>query len=202
MLKRLFARVEAVAAKILFVLQALYNRLTEKLDRALDKLDEVTKNLLRKYYRALDYLEKLFRILQRLLRVLLPIILLYVPPATGFLIAYFAFKTYPSDSIVVAVMSLILLFILIASFLSKAELASTEPIKTQAHLAVVAELDNYSFERKIIGTVIALIFLGVSAYLKIGLFIGILLYIFEVVVLYFLKWVYGTDKNQTASTPE
>jgi hypothetical protein len=200
-LKRLFARVEAVAAKILIVLQRLYNRLTEKLDRALDKLDEVTKSLLRKYYRALEYLEKLFRILQKLLRVLLPILLLFVPPATGFLLAYFAFQTYPSDSIVVASMSFILLLILIASFLSKAESTTAETIKTQAPLAVVAELDNYSFERKIIGTLIALIFLAAAAYLNIGLFVGILLFIFEVVVLYGLKWIYGADKNQAVSTP-
>src|SRR5580704_7326638 len=192
MLKRLFARVEAVAAKILIVLQSLYNRLTEKLDRALDKLDEVTKSLLRKYYRALEYLEKLFRILQKLLRVLLPILLLFVPPATGFLVAYFAFRTYPSDSIVVASMSSVLLLILIASFLSKAEPVTVETIKTQAPLAVVAELDNYSFERKIIGTVIALIFLAAAAYLSKGLFVGILIFIFEVVVLYGLKWIYGT----------
>jgi hypothetical protein len=201
MLKRLFARVEAAAAKILIVLQRLYNRLAEKLDLALDKLDEVTKNLLRKYYRALEYLEKLFRILRKLLRVLLPIFLLFVPPAIGFLIAYFAFESYPSDSIVVASMSLILLLILLASFLSKVEPATAETIKTQAPLAVVAELDNYSFGRKLIGTVIALIFLAAAAYLNKGLFVGILLFIFEVVVLYGLKWIYGTDKNQAASTP-
>jgi hypothetical protein len=74
-----FSKVDALAEKILTSLYRLYSRLAEKLDGALDKLDEVTKTLLRKYYRALEYLEKLFGILRKLLRVLFPIFLLFVP---------------------------------------------------------------------------------------------------------------------------
>ena len=202
MFKNLIAKLDAVAGKILLGLQALYNGLTDKLDRALDKLDEMTRGLLRKYYRALDYLEKLFRILLKLLRVLVPIVLLYVPPVIGFAIAYFAsesFEAYRTDAIIVGVMSAVLFFLLVASFLSKGELG--EAAKTSAPVPVIAGLDKYSLEKKVIGVAIALIFLVALAYLSLGFFVGVLLFIFEVLILYSLKWIFGTDKSQPASTP-
>ena len=86
MLGRLFSkigsalrRIDSVAEKVLAGLHRLYTHLAQRLDGALEKLDEATKALLRKYYRALNYLEKLFGILRKLLRVVFPILFLFAP---------------------------------------------------------------------------------------------------------------------------
>jgi hypothetical protein len=194
-----FGRLDSVAENVLRRLYKLYSRLAEKLDGALEKLDEVTKTLLKKYYRALEYLERLFGILRKLLRVLFPIILLFVPPAIGFLIAFFAYDIYVADSIVLATMSTVLLLILIASFRSKIEPAG-ETTTRRAPLAIAAELDTLGPARKVIGALIALSMLAASAYLNIGLFIGLLMFIAEVGVLYALKWIYGTAETQSFQT--
>jgi hypothetical protein len=55
-----FRKIDAIAERILGGLTRLYRALSQKLDGALDKLDQLTKKLLRRYYRALDYLERLF----------------------------------------------------------------------------------------------------------------------------------------------
>jgi hypothetical protein len=204
MLNRFFSRIAAALRKIdsgaeqfLAGLHRLYTRLAEKLDRALDKLDEITKALLRKYYRALNYLEKLFGILRKLGRVLFPIFLLFAPPVLGFVITFFAYDVYFWDSIVLGVMSTILLLFLIASFRSTTETAnaSVDDPKVQLPLAITSELDNIGQGRKIFGAVTAFAALALSAYLSIGLFIGILLFVVEVTVLYFLKWMYGTGES-------
>src|SRR5437763_413277 len=131
-----FSKLDELAEKVLRALSKLYNHLTSKLDLVLVKLDEVTRNLLKKYYRALEYLENLFAILRKLLRVLFPILLLFVPPVIGLVITYFAYVAYPWDAAVLAAMSTVLLLILIASFRSKAESAITEVTSTQTPLAI------------------------------------------------------------------
>src|SRR5580704_15396532 len=107
-------RIDSVAEKVLAGLHRLYAHLVQRLDGALEKLDEATKALLRKYYRALNYLEKLFGILRKLLRVVFPILFLFAPPLLGFVITFFAYGSYFLDSIVLGSMSVILLLILIA----------------------------------------------------------------------------------------
>ena len=184
-------------------LYKLYTRLTEKLDSALEKLDQLTKTLLRKYYRALQYLEKLFEILRKLLRVIFPILFLFVPPATGVATAYLAYEKYLWDSVVLGSMSAVLLLILIASFRSKAEFAAANiDLTTQTPFKIASELDDVGIWRKSIGSAIAIVALGASAYLSIGLFAGLLMFIAEVIVLYILKWMYGpgerTDNLTTA----
>jgi hypothetical protein len=62
-------------------------------------------------------------------------------------------------------------------------------------LRLTSELNNLGVHRKILGAVVALAALALSAYLSIGLLVGILLYIAEVAVLYVLKWMYGTGEN-------
>lgn len=187
----LISRADTAAEKLLNKLYGLYNRLADKLDVALVKLDQMTKNLLRKYYRALDYLEKLFGILRKLLRVIFPILLLFVPPICGFFIVFLAYEIYLADSIVLGAMSTVLLLMLIASFRSKAEAAVAEVAASQTPLVMVAELENLSVGRKFVGTLIAIAMLILSAYLSIGLLIGLLIFIAEVIVLYALKWMYG-----------
>jgi hypothetical protein len=208
MLNRFFSRIAAalhridsVAERVLVGLQRLYTRLAEKLDRALEKLDEITKALLRKYYRALNYLEKLFKILRKLGRVVFPILLLFVSPVLGFVIAYFIYDVYFSNSIVLGCMSTILLLFLIASFRAKSETAISTPDdqKVQLPLAITSELDNIGQARKMFGAVVALTILALSAYVNIGFFVGILLFVAEVVVLYVLKWMYGTGESMDGS---
>ena len=118
---KLLRGIDALAEKVLRSLQRLYDVLTRKLDTALDKLDQLTKSLLRKYYRALDYLERLFKILQRLLRVLFPIVLLFVPTMAGYVITYFSYAYSKQDAVIIGSMNTVLLLILVASFRSKAE---------------------------------------------------------------------------------
>jgi Ca2+/Na+ antiporter len=204
MLGRLFSKIggalrkiDSAAEKILAALQRLYTRLARKLDGALEKLDEATKALLRKYYRALNYLEKLFGILRKLLRVIFPILLLFAPPAFGFVIIFLAYDTYFLDSIVLGCMCVVLLLVLVASFRSKDETtgANPEDQEVQTPLAITSELDNLGIQRKIAGAAVALVALALSAYLSPGFLIGILLFIAEVVVLYILKWMYGTGER-------
>src|SRR5207244_4425366 len=101
-------RIDSAAEKFLAGLHRLYTHLAGKLDLALEKLDEITKALLRRYYRALNYLEKLFRVLRKLGRVILPIILLFIPPVLGFVLTFFSYTSYFWDSVVLGVMSGIL----------------------------------------------------------------------------------------------
>lgn len=194
-------RIDSVAERALVGLQRLYTRLAEKLDRALEKLDEITKALLRKYYRALNYLEKLFKILRKLGRVIFPILLLFVSAVLGFVIAFLIYDIYFVNSIVPGCMSTILLLFLVASFRAKSETASApaDDQKVQLPLAITSELDNIGQGRKIFGAVIALGVLALSAYVNIGFFVGILLFIAEVVVLYVLKWMYGTGESADSS---
>jgi len=51
--------------------------------------------------------------------------------------------------------------------------------------------------KKLLGTLIAAGFLGLALYLSRGLFVGILLYIAQVFVLYVMKWLYGTGTQQS-----
>jgi len=208
MLGRLFSkiggvlrRIDSGAEKILAALQRLYAHLARRLDGALEKLDEATKALLRKYYRALNYLEKLFGILRKLLRVIFPILFLFAPPVLGLIITFFAYDTYFLDSIVLGCMCVVLLLILIASFRSKAETTTTntEDRKVQPPLAITSELDNLGTQRKIVGAAVAFAALALSAYLSIGLLVGILLFIAEVVVMYILKWMYGTGESANSA---
>ena len=92
-------------------------------------------------------------------------------------------------------MSTVLLLILIASFRSKAESAVAAVTSSQAPLAIVAELESFSWGRKALGAVVACAFLAWSAYISVGLFVGLLLFILEVAVLYVLKWFYGAEKK-------
>jgi hypothetical protein len=208
MLNRLFSRIAAalrridsVAEKVLANLQRLYAHLAGKLDLALEKLDEITKALLRRYYRALNYLEKLFKILQKLGRVIFPILLLFTSPVLGFVIAFFIYDIYFSNSIVLGCMSTILLLFLIASFRAKGETASAaaDDQKVQLPLAITSELDSIGQARKLFGAMVALAILALSAYVNIGFFVGILLFVAEVVVLYVLKWMYGTGESTNSS---
>lgn len=190
-------RIDVVAERALAGLHRLYTHLAHKLDGALEKLEEVTNALLRKYYRALSYLEQLFGILRKLLRVIFPILFLFAPPVLGFIIAFFAYGSYFLDSIVLSCMCLVLLLILVASFRSKAEptSANIDDPKVRPPLAITSEIDNLGIHRKILGAVVAFAALALSAYLSVGLLIGILLFIVEVVVLYILKWMYGTGEG-------
>lgn len=189
-------RVDSIAEKALAGLHRLYTVLAEKLDGALEKLDEVTKALLRRYYRALNYLEKLFGILRKLLRVIFPILFLFTPPALGFVITFFAYNTYFSDSIVLGCMCVVLLLILVASFRSRAETTGKiDDPKAESPLAITAELDSLGTQRKVLGAIVAFAALALSAYLSVGLLVGILLFITEVMVLYVLKWMYGTGES-------
>jgi hypothetical protein len=89
------------------------------------------------------------------------------------------------------------LLFLVASFRSTAETASApvDDAKVQLPLAITSELDNIGSGKKIFGAMTALAGLALSAYLSIGLFIGILLFVIEVTILYFLKWMYGTGES-------
>jgi hypothetical protein len=113
--------------------------------------------------------------------------------------AFLLYDRHFFDAVILGVLSTILLLILFASFRSKIEPATVDA-DTRQSLAIVADLDNLSLERKIIGTVIACCLLAAAAYLNIGLFAGILVFIAEVIVLYALKWMYGTGSTPSLSS--
>jgi O-antigen/teichoic acid export membrane protein len=112
----------------------------------------------------------------------------------GFVTAYFAYDYSARESVILGIMSFVLLLILIVSFRSKTE-PTHEP---NAPLAIAAELDDFGTGKKVLGAIIACVFLFISAYLSIGLFAGIVLFVAQVVVLYIMKWIYGTDDDERA----
>jgi hypothetical protein len=138
----------------------------------------------------------LFRTLRTLIYVLWPIVMLFVPPAIGFAIVFFTYGTFTTSSIVLGSMSVILFLILIASFRSKVEAPTKEESTSLLH-----ELRKHSVWQKLIAAGLALAIFGMAAFLDVGLLIGLLLFVVEIVILYLLKWIYGRGGRVRTQLP-
>jgi hypothetical protein len=179
-------------------LKAISNKLSLGLDRAIYKLDKFRRQLILRFYRALRVMEKLFKVIWEILRILVPILATFVPPLLGIVIALLVFSPLGQDSIIVLAFSTVLLITVLFAYFATDDGADTnyKVLQAQEKLIYISDLSEYSVEMKLFGTTILIgFFVGLWFFIP-GLFVGIVLFILEFAVILLLPRIYKVPDGQ------
>ena len=169
------------------VLESISARLADNLERALYNLDELRKFLVDRFYRALRYLDKIRIAIRDLFRVIFPILLIFILPCLGIFSSLFFFaKSRALGGIILLLMSAVLLLLTLFSFNTKIE-TSVQDARLQLPPSSGARM---------FGIVLAAILLLVAWFLDGGFFAGIVLYILEFVLIFYLKGFYFASEDR------
>jgi hypothetical protein len=84
-------------------------------------------------------MEKLFRVIWEILRILVPISATFTPPLLGLLIGFFALPPLGADSIIVLIFSVVLLIVILFAYFATGDGADTNyrMLQTQEKLTYI-----------------------------------------------------------------
>jgi hypothetical protein len=137
-------------------------------------------------------MERLFRVTWEIIKILVPILVTFLPPVTGSIIAFTLFQPFDLDSTILVVMSVLLFLLLLFAYFASEEEPGTDfqILQAQERLTYLTDLNAYSLGMKVCGVAVATgAFLGLW-FLSPGLFVGIVLFLVEFGIVLLLPRLY------------
>ena len=186
----MISRLASLVDRLTTGLKHFSDKLSLALDRAIYKLDKFRRQLILHFYGALHVIEKLFRVVWEIIKILVPIIATFIPPALGILFSLLVLGGL--DSVILLVFSIALLLMLVLAYLAKDDstAGNYRVLHTQERVKYLSDLSEYSIPLKIVGAAFVIGVFVTFWFISAGLFLGIVLFIVEFIVVLLLPKIY------------
>jgi hypothetical protein len=193
---QMITRLASLVDRLTTGLKQLSDRLGLALDRAIYKLDKFRQQLILHFYSALRIIEKLFRVVWEIIKILVPIIVTFIPPGLGILISLFVLTGL--DTIILLLFSIVLLLMLVLAYLAKddSNAKSYRVLHAEERLKYLSDLSEYSIPLKLGGAGLGISIFVALWFISAGLSLGIVIFVAEFVVILLLPRIYKVPRPE------
>jgi hypothetical protein len=157
---------------LLQTLDALLQRFLDYLNTILRNLDLVREYLLRKLERLVQFIERIVRKARQFLRIIVSYVLIFVPPALGLLFSF------GRSSAVLLIMTMLLVLLLAYAFITR------RAVGTGPSLLGDRSAASFSSSTQTLAFLITVVVLIVTYSISRDMFIGVLMFIGEFAIVY------------------